>query len=301
MENTVLILGGKGRFGRHATNAFAYAGWNVRQFNRATDSLWDAAWGAQVIVNAWNMPPGAWKTEAVKAHQEVSEVAAASGATVILPGNVYNYGASMPPLLRTDTPHAAQTIYGKVRVELEAAYRDAGARIIVLRAGDFLDTEASGNWFDRIMIASLDKGVLTYPGPLDRPHAWAFLPDVARAAVRLADIRDTLPVFADIPYAGLTMTGTEMAEALTRVTGREVKAKPMGWAALRLLSPFWDVARYANDMRYLWEVPHALDPAPLKALLPDHRDSDASTALAAALELDIDPDRVMPGKAGVSV
>ena len=301
MEKTVLILGGSGRFGRHATIAFDRAGWTTRQFDRKHDDLWDAAWGAQVIVNAWNMPPGQWATQALKAHEQVMEIAKASGATVILPGNVYNFGTSMPPLLGADTPHRADTLYGQVRNDIEATYRGSGARTIVLRAGDFLDTEASGNWFDRIMAATLPKGVLTYPGPTDRAHAWAFLPDLARASVALAEQREALPAFADIPYEGLTLTGEEMAASLSRVTGREIKAKPMSWAPLRLLSPFWDVARYAVAMRYLWQVPHALDASPLKQLLPDHVDSAADQALGAAIELDIDPNGAVPGKENVTV
>ena len=46
---------------------------------------------------------------------------------------------------------------GHIRVELEAAYRRDGVRTILLRAGDFLDTRASGNWFDRMTAPSLAK------------------------------------------------------------------------------------------------------------------------------------------------
>ncbi|MEM9435882.1 MAG: epimerase [Pseudomonadota bacterium] len=300
MEKIVLILGGSGRFGRHATRAFESAGWTVRQFNRTTENLWDAAWGARIIVNAWNMRPGRWQAEALEAHQQVIEVAKASGATVIIPGNVYNFGSKMPPLLQASTPHNADTLYGRVRVAIEASYRASGVQTIVLRAGDFLDDAASGNWFDRVMAKTLAKSVLTYPGPLDIPHAWAFLPDMARAAVALAERREQLPTFADIPYAGLTLTGEEMAASLSRVTGRQVTAKRMSWLPIQAARPFWDVARYAVTMRYLWAVPHALDAAPLKELLPEHHDSSAEAALAAAIEHQIDPHGMVPRKAHVA-
>ncbi|MEO0486161.1 MAG: epimerase [Pseudomonadota bacterium] len=301
MTPIVLILGGSGRFGRHAAKAFETAGWEVRQFRRGTDTLWDAAWGAHVIVNAWNMPPNRWKQEALKAHESVIEVAQASGATVIVPGNVYNFGADMPALLGAETPHNAKTPYGRIRTQIEAAYRTSGVRTIILRAGDFLDDEPSGNWFDEVMAKTLPKGRLTYPGSLDVPHAWAFLPDMARAAVALAERRDTLPAFADIPYAGLTFTGAELAAAISRAAGREITVKPMSWAAIRLLQPVWPLARYLVSMRYLWRVPHGLDPAPLRALLPDHRDSSAEAALAAAIEHQIRPNGVVPGEADVAL
>ncbi|MCF6316055.1 MAG: hypothetical protein L3J30_07185 [Marinosulfonomonas sp.] len=47
---------------------------------------------------------------------------------------------------------------GRIRTEMEAAYRDSGVRTIILRAGDFIDTQASGNWFDKVMTPKLDKG-----------------------------------------------------------------------------------------------------------------------------------------------
>ncbi|MEM1373981.1 MAG: epimerase [Pseudomonadota bacterium] len=301
MEKIVLILGGTGRFGRHATNAFTRAGWTVRQFDRDTENLWDAAWGAHVIVNAWNMAPGRWAAEALPAHQRVIDVAAASGATVIVPGNVYSFGSSMPAQLNADTPHRPDRPYGRIRADIESAYRAAGARTIILRAGDFLDTEASGNWFDMVMAKTVPQGVLTYPGRADVDHAWAYLPDMARAAVALAEMRAALPTFADIPYAGLSLTGEEMAQALSTVAGRRVRVKGMRWFPFLPAWPFWDVARYALSMRYLWNTPHALDPEPLRTLLPDHRDTGAEAALASALNHQINPDRLVARKAGVTV
>ena len=44
MEKTVLILGPTGRLGRNAALAFESAGWEVRRYDRAKDTLWDAAW-----------------------------------------------------------------------------------------------------------------------------------------------------------------------------------------------------------------------------------------------------------------
>ncbi|MEL6688833.1 MAG: epimerase [Pseudomonadota bacterium] len=301
MDKTVLILGGNGRFGRHATAAFTRAGWDVRQYDRKGESLWDAAWGASVIVNAWNMPPAQWRTQAVAAHEKVIEVAKASGATVLVPGNVYNFGSDMPPLLTAETPKRPDRSYGRIREEIEGAYRKAGVRTIILRAGDFLDTEASGNWFDKVMITTLTKGVLTYPGRhTDVPHAWAFLPDMARAAVALAEKRTELPVFADIPYAGLTLTAQDMAAALAKASAKPVKVRHMAWLPIVLLSPFWGMARYLTAMRYLWDRPHSLDAEPLRQLLPDHRDTSAEAALAAAIQHQIHPDGVMAGEQDVT-
>ena len=60
MSQTVLILGASGRFGRNAADAFWNAGWNVRLFDRTTDTLMQATKGVDVIVNGWNPPYPDW-------------------------------------------------------------------------------------------------------------------------------------------------------------------------------------------------------------------------------------------------
>jgi hypothetical protein len=77
---------------------------------------------------------------------------------VIVPGNVHNSGTDAPDIFDANTPHNATNPLGRIRTEMEAAYRDSGVRTIILRAGDFIDTQASGNWFDKVMTPKLDKG-----------------------------------------------------------------------------------------------------------------------------------------------
>jgi nucleoside-diphosphate-sugar epimerase len=299
MKDTVLILGANGRMGRNAAIAFENDGWEVRRFDRATDSLWDAAWGASVIVNAWNPPYPDWAAEVPQLTQQVIEVAKTSGATVILPANVYVFGETAPALFGPHTPHLATNGLGRIRIEMEQAYRDAGVKTILLRAGDFIDTEASGNWFDMIMAKTLPKGVLTYPGNPDTPHAFAFLPDVADAMVQLANMRETLSAFEDIPFPGYTLTGTDMARHIRDALDRPIKVKEMGWLPLQIARPFWPMARYLIEMRYLWNKRHSLDPSRFDTLLPHFRATPEPEAFALALgfQIEIEPDHPMPPRA----
>ena len=189
MGETALILGASGRFGRNAADAFREAGWTAVPFLRGTDDLVTAAKGADVIVNGWNPPYPDWAVQVPGQTRQVIEAAKASGATVIIPGNVYVFGKDAPDVFGADTPHAARNGLGRIRAEMEAGYRASGVRTIVLRAGDFLDTRGSGNWFDLVMTKQVASGRFVYPGATDVPHAWAYLPDLARAAVQLAAMR----------------------------------------------------------------------------------------------------------------
>lgn len=295
MADTVLILGASGRFGRHAAEAFWNAGWQVRTFDRKTDNLKAASEGVQVIVNAWNPPYPQWEHDVPRFTRDVIAAARSSGATVIIPGNVYVFGSNAGPVLDADTPHAATNALGRIRIDMENAYRQAGVKTIILRAGDFLDTEASGNWFDKVIAASAANGRIVSPGDANARHAWAYLPDMARAAVQLAERRETLTAFEDIPFPGYTLSLTELADLVTIASGRVQKVSQMNWLPLWIAAPFWPMGRNLLKMRYLWSMPHELAGTRFNSLLPDFRATDPLTAIGTAIaHLKIDPDQTMP-------
>ena len=166
-------------------------------------------------------------------------------------------------------------------------------RTIILRAGYFIYTRASGNWFDRIITAKSAKGRITYPGDPDIPHAWAFLPDVTDIAAALAEKLDALPRFADISVPGLTLTGRDMTDSSARVSGRSQKLTQMSWLPIQLARPFWGLAAPLLEMRYLWNTPHQIKSHRLHDLLPDLVPTPLDQVLEASLPEDINPDRFM--------
>ena len=283
MSRTVLVLVASGRFGRHASTQFAGAGWAVRGFDRRRDDLQKAAQGADLIVNAWNPPYPQWASQVPGLHARVIAAARQSGSTVLVPGNVYVFGSDTPGPWSETTPHRAQNPLGRIRVAMEDAYRRSGVPTILLRAGDFLDTEASGNWFDAVMTRKLSKGVLTYPGDPEADHAWAFLPDLARAAVDLAERRRDLPRFCDVPFPGYTLTGQDMQRLLDPLVPGGCRLKRLNWLPMHLARPFWPMARCLVEMGYLWDMPHSLDVERFRQLLPDFLETPVQQALRAAI------------------
>lgn len=282
MTQTILILGPTGRFGRNTALAFENAGWAVRRFNRKTDTLETQARGVDVIVNGWHPAYSRWEAEVMAMQPQIHRAALANDATVIIPGNVYVFGEHTPAPWSDKTPYRATNPLGKIRIALEQSYRDAGVRTVVLRAGDYLDTEASGNWFDKIMAPSLRKGVLTFPGKINVARAYAFLPDVGRAAVELSEKRNTLDRFTDVCFPGYTLSAEQMSQSLARARGHGVRIKEMSWLPLRLVWPFMPDMKHIFEMRYIWNTPHSLDGARFKALLPDFKTTSPEEALRQA-------------------
>ena len=310
--HTVLVVGAQGRFGRAAVDAFADAGWSVLALaRRAPDASVRAgvrwldspladpatlagAAGARVLVHAANPLYTRWPTEALPLARASMDLAQRLGATFMLPGNVYGFGAGMPAHLEEATPERPTTRKGAIRVAMEAELRErvaAGLDSVVLRAGDFFGGSAPGNWFDQAIVKSIAQGKLVYPGPLDVAHAWAYLPDFARAFVAVAAApRATAPAARRFHFEGHTLTGAELLEALQRVASRLGLAPARGWRRgslpwplIRLVGlavPLW---RELAEMAYLWRVPHRLDGTALRTAVGPLPATALETALTDSL------------------
>ncbi len=278
----VLIAGASGLFGSHAAKAFSAAGWQVRRYQRGTDMA-AAAMGADVIVNALNPPMyHNWAKLIPEITAQAIAAARASGARLIVAANVYNFGAQPAPW-GPQTPQIPASRKGAIRVQMEADYRASGLPVILLRGGDFMD--AAGKSFTTGMaLKGLDKGRILQMGAPDAPRAFAWLPDMARVAVALAERRESLPRFVDMPFAGLTFSADDLRVTLQRQMGRPLRFTRFAWWQIGLLSPVWELARELREMRYLYSLPHRLDPAPLAALLPDFRTTSLADCLAEVLE-----------------
>jgi nucleoside-diphosphate-sugar epimerase len=307
-RSTVLILGANGRLGCAAARAFDAAGWQVlAQVRRAPSpqlpaqvsvlrmdmgdagALAAAAPAARVVLHAVNPVYTRWDAEALPALRVGLDTAQRLHAHFMLPGNVYNFGEPMPPLLREDTPQHPSTRKGQIRVEMEAQVAQrataGGFAASVLRAGDFFGA-GTGSWLDLVIAKNLRAGKLVYPGPLDQVHAWAYLPDLARAFVRVAG-RTAPTGLVNWNFAGHSLTGQELLVAIESAAAslglkapRPYRHGGMPWALMRaggLFVPMW---REVAAMAYLWREPHLLEGSRLAALGTGVADT---TPLAVAL------------------
>ncbi len=280
--STVLILGPSGKIGTHAARAFAASGWEVRNYKRGTD-MTEAAQGVDVIVNGLNPPNYAnWEENIPRITNQVIAAAKASGATVIIPGNVYIYG-DHPGLWDETTPQRATTKKGKIRVTMEKTYRDSGVQTIILRAGNFIDPDGNADVFTVALMRSIRKGKITLMGRPDVPQSYCYLPDWARAAVSLAEMRGQLSRFEDIPFPGHTFTIDELRDGLETITGRKLSYTAFPWWIMTLSAPFWELARELKEMRHLWNLGHQLSGRKFASLLPDFTETPFEQVIGCAL------------------
>src|SRR5215468_1432397 len=304
MSGNILVLGAAGRLGYAAAEAFRMAGWSVTSLVRPgaahraprgtkvvetidrLDAI-AAARGVDVVLHALNPPFKAWRRMALAHAYSAIEVAATAGATLMCPGNLYNYGAGMPGVIDESTPMQPTTRKGDIRVEIEQRMREAserGVRTIILRAGDFFGS-GRGAWFDLVIARQLARNEVTYPGPLDVVHEWAYVPDLAAAMVRLAQVRERFGVFEVFGFPGHAVTGRMLVDAIAQASGRnsrDLRVRQMQWWMIKALSPFFALPRELSELDYLWKVPHRIAGEKLKATIGDvpHMPLDAAVKRA---------------------
>ena len=295
-DRTALVLGATGGIGGEVARLLLARGWSVRALHRdpaalsksqaASGLVWvqgnamsasdvaSAAAGVSVIVHAVN-PPGyrKWGELVLPMLDNTIAAARANGARIVLPGTIYNFGPDAFPNLQETSPQNAVTAKGRIRVEMERRLRDAtsaGAKVLIVRAGDFFGPKAGNNWFSQGLIKpGRPVTAITYPGRRGIGHQWAYLPDVAETMVRLLENSSTLEPFATFHMQGhWDADGTAMIDAIRKAVGNpNLKVRPMPWWLMRLLSPFVPLFRELAEMRYLWNVPVRMDNARLTAAL----------------------------------
>ena len=300
----ILVLGAAGQLGRAAALAFRVAGWSVASLVRGTSgsaitpgtelieldardgaAVIEAARGADVVLNALNVPYTQWATAAMPLAETAIAAARENGATLVFPGNLYVYGAGLPAIVDETAPVRPTSRKGEIRAAIEARLRAAAedsTPVIILRSGDFYGADA-GSYFDRLLIRDIASGRLTYPGPLDVVHEWAYLPDFAEALRRLVDARAALPPFAQFGFPGHAVTGREMVGAISRACGRGFNVSGMPWTMLRLAGTVVPIFRELSEVAYLWSTPHAIDGTRLAAVIGDIPFTPFDRAVAAAL------------------
>jgi nucleoside-diphosphate-sugar epimerase len=315
MQNhkTALVLGATGGVGGAIARELVKAGWAVKALARtppetgfaAEEFQWfkgdalnpedvdRAAEGASLIVHAVNPPAyHAWDKLVLPMLQATIGAAVRRGAMIFLPGTVYNFGPETFPLVGEDAPQRPLTRKGKIRVEMEARLRaasDAGARVLILRTGDFFGPGATRNsWFaSGMVVPGRPLSFVLNPGRRGVGHAFAYLPDVARTAVRLIERDESLPAFSVFHFGGHWFEDVgELARTIRTVAQKpRIPILPFPWPLIYLLAPFIEACREMLEMTYLWRRPLRLDNRALVRFLGEEPHTPTPEAVRASLEV----------------
>jgi nucleoside-diphosphate-sugar epimerase len=245
--------------------------------------------GCRVIVHGVNYPYDQWVPDMERATTNIIAAARAAGATILFPGNVYGLGPQTSAPLTEAAPNEPRSRKGALRVTLEESLRQAAAdgrtRVIVLRAGDYFGPTVRNGLVDPIFGNAARGKTIKAIGKLAIAHQWAFIPDLARAAIDLLDLAQSLAPFEVVHFAGhVANPQREFLRLVAAQAGRpELAIRRIPMWMLRVVG-LWDgVVRELWELRYLFEESVVLDGAKLHRLLPGYADTPIDLAVRATL------------------
>ncbi len=279
MDGLQVVLGASGGAGRAVVTELGARGTRVRAVSRsgreeplpgveyvrgdATDvaALREVCRGSTVVYHCVNVPYPQWHQKLVPIAQAIIEAAAAAGAKLVVMDNLYMYGYVRSPMTE-ETPRAAQTRKGRLRIQLEHLFLDAHrggrVRLAIGRASDFYGSRANSMPAILALRPALKGRRAFWPISLDQPHTLHYLPDVGRALVTLGERDDALGQIWHLPAAE-PLTGRQFLSLVFEALGRPPRLGVIRRPLIRLAGLFSPLLQEVVEVLYQFEHPFVLD------------------------------------------
>jgi nucleoside-diphosphate-sugar epimerase len=280
MNPTTLVIG-HGTVGRLVTRILAERGDDVRVAQRTRPahlpdhvghtpcdvqdpaSVAHAAAGASQILLAISFPYDSrvWRTGWPHAMRNVLDAAARTGARIVFIDNLYQLGPQHAPR-HEDMPLATTGTKPAILAEVTRLWMAARNRVrfASLRCSDFYGPGVANSHIGATGFARLAVGKpALLLAPPDTPHDFAYVPDIARAAITLLDAPDDAYGQSwNMPCAP-TRTPREILRLGTDVLGVPLRLNAVPLRALPALGLFWRPAKEVADVAFTWDRPYLVD------------------------------------------
>lgn len=278
---TLQVVLGTGPLGMAVARALLQKGYSVRMINtsgkasvpagvdvraaNAYDSaqIADLTKGAEAVYFCMQPPYNEWPQKFPPLQAAVLEGVSRSGTRLVIAENTYMYGPSTEPYTE-QTPYRATSSRGKTRgaMSLQAleAHQNGLVPVVIGRASDFFGPGVLNSALGASAIVPALKGKTAQLfGRLDLPHTFSYINDMGRALVLLGESPEAFGQVWHLPNDQPTITQREVMELVFAETGKPARMYGVRDWMLRLLSPFWSVAREGREMLYQFEQPFVVD------------------------------------------
>jgi nucleoside-diphosphate-sugar epimerase len=275
---TALVIGINGNFGSHIAHALRDQGWSIRALLRdpakapaglaleavlqgdAQDpiAVKRAAQGVDALVYAANPPYPLWAQQAMAMIEPSVQAAETLGLQLVFPGNVYTFAPQAGPIDEAVAPNPP-TDKGVIRLRMEERLYQAsqrGARVLIVRAGDFIGPNTHMTWVNLMATVSNQGVTLKLPHDAHHVHCYSYLPDLCSNTALL--LREPLPQWAVFHDPGLAVSEADWRSAFAQLDV-PVTVRRFPWWGLQLAALFSPLLREVQKMRYLWQQPVLLN------------------------------------------
>jgi nucleoside-diphosphate-sugar epimerase len=213
-----------------------------------------------------------WATLWPPVFDAVISAARATGADLVMLGNLYAYGEGSTMPLTEHSPLQATDSKGVVRKagwqQALAAHNRGEIRAVEVRASDYFGpgagaTSQLGPDFFNPLIAGTTARVF---GKTDQPHSWAYLPDITDTLIAAAEFEGEWGHAWHVPCAE-PLTRAQLAARVNELTGTDADVASWPTWMLRAMGVFKPDVKAANELLSQFTHPFTSDACDTEHLL----------------------------------
>ncbi len=242
---------------------------------------------AAVVYHCVNVPFDSWESVLPKVTDNIMAGAAAAGAVVLLPGNVYGYGPLQQVPATEDHPQAATSRKGQLRNRIEKqlldAHRAGRLRAVIPRFPSFYGPNVTSRLSLPIFREAMTGAPASWPGRPDLPHDMIYIDDAAAACVLLATTESAHGQAWHVPGPG-PLTGRQFVQMVYEAAGTEPAIEPVREGALKFSGGAMSDTAELADLTYLYEQPLVLDGTKFARAFPSFRYTLHAEAIRRTIE-----------------
>ena len=280
-QNELHVVFGTGRVGLTLIDLLLSQGKQVRAVSRSgkatvpagvtltaaditdIDAAKEVCRGAAVVYNCVNIPYPEQVASVPQLQAGILAGAASAGARLVVTADLYVYGETHGQPITEDTPHAAATRKGRMRVQVAQKYRDAhrsgAVQVAVGRAADFYGprvlNSSLGSFVFPPVLAGKPAQVM---GNTHLPHSYSYLGDVARGLATLGERPEALGAEWLLPVAPAATT-REMLRLVGEALGHPVKTQVIPKILVQVMGLFNPTMHEMVEMFYQYTEPQIVD------------------------------------------
>jgi nucleoside-diphosphate-sugar epimerase len=213
-----------------------------------------------------------WATLWPPVFDAVISAARATGADLVMLGNLYAYGEGSTMPLTEHSPLHATDSKGAVRKagwqQALAAHNRGEIRAVEVRASDYFGPGAGAtsqlgpDFFDPLISGKTARVF----GKTDQPHSWAYLPDISDTLIAAADFEGEWGHAWHVPCAE-PLTRKQLADRVGALTGTDADVAPWPTWMLRTMGLFKPDVKAANELLSQFTLPFTSDACDTEHLL----------------------------------
>lgn len=238
------------------------------------------------IFHGINYPYDQWVGNMPKATENIIKAASQNKATLIFPGNIYEFGNVKE--ITNDMVPKPTTKKGTIRLELfemlKAATLEGKCKVIFVRLPDFFGPNVVNGLITRLFGHAVKNKTMNWLIRSDIPHQFVYTPDAARLMFKLSS-KSNLPSFAVYNYGGMIVPSlNDFAKEIAKQTGGPSKIQNLPKLVMNIMALFMPVMRELKENYYLFENSVNLNDEKIRKEFPDFKQASLEQSITETLD-----------------